>query len=85
MTYNKLDRKELAMTLRLSKDQNERLNEVCELLHVRTKSSAIIKMIDDYPRLIEILKKTRSELENQNSSNIMLSNRISQLIFSKVH
>jgi hypothetical protein len=61
-TYDKLDRKEKAMTLRLSAEQDRKRNDLMILLNERTNAGAITKMIDKYPRLVCALHEFKKEL-----------------------
>jgi hypothetical protein len=51
------------MTLRLSGEQDKKPTDLFDVLHVRTKSGAVIKLIDTYPELLKLLKEAKEELE----------------------
>jgi hypothetical protein len=84
MKYNKLDRKEKAMTLRLSGEQDKKLIDLFELLHVRTKSNAIIKMIDEYPKLFSLLQETQKKLKETSQSTSFLADKLNGYISHKL-
>jgi uncharacterized protein YjgD (DUF1641 family) len=78
--YNKLDRKEKAITLRLSAEQDKKLIDLFDILHVRTKSGAVIKLINAYPELLKLLKEAKEELKRTSIQTNHMAGRIEEFV-----